>query len=432
MLRFWKKHDKKDTVPPIAHTGEGILAVHNDTLLHQLRLIDFTKQDLATLKSYQPRIKAHIQEITDVFYNNIMAIPALSPIIAERTTVERLKASLSKYLVSLFDGVIDEQSLAHKQKIAKIHYNIGLEPKWYMGTFHQLQQAMIYILTEPDSNRDECVAVYKTVGKLISLEIQIVLEEYEKENLRLRTAEHLLTKDDLKEKISAISHELATLTEGTSQSIEKIDRYTYRINTAIQKNVQAVAHIHHNAQHGQDDLSQLETMMATITEHTNEMAQLISQLDTSSTEIISIIALVKSIADQTNLLALNASIEAARAGEHGKGFAVVAQEVRKLAEQSTEAVEQITTLVQTSTSLTASAVDRIHHVEDSVTTSHQTSNEARNRFSKIATDLSNNRTQIGDVAKDIDKLGSTIRSIGIETTKVASTADALHQTASKL
>lgn len=71
----------------------------------------------------------------------------------------------------------------------------------------------------------------------------------------------------------------------------------------------------------------------------------ILQLEKNATEIEHIIQLVSSIADQTNLLALNASIEAARAGEHGKGFAVVAEEVRKLADGSSEAAHNITKLI---------------------------------------------------------------------------------------
>ena len=71
----------------------------------------------------------------------------------------------------------------------------------------------------------------------------------------------------------------------------------------------------------------------------------ILQLEKNATEIEHIIQLVSSIADQTNLLALNASIEAAHAGEHGKGFAVVAEEVRKLADGSSEAAHNITDLI---------------------------------------------------------------------------------------
>ena len=64
-------------------------------------------------------------------------------------------------------------------------------------------------------------------------------------------------------------------------------------------------------------------------------------LERKANDITNIVSLVSGISDQTNLLALNASIEAARAGEQGRGFAVVAEEVRKLAEQSQQAVKDI-------------------------------------------------------------------------------------------
>ncbi len=92
-----------------------------------------------------------------------------------------------------------------------------------------------------------------------------------------------------------------------------------------------------------------------------ETEGLISQLNEYSSQIGVITETITSIAAQTNLLALNAAIEAARAGEAGRGFAVVAEEVRKLAEQSSQGAQEVAALLSKVTASTASAVAAAQH-----------------------------------------------------------------------
>jgi methyl-accepting chemotaxis protein len=128
-----------------------------------------------------------------------------------------------------------------------------------------------------------------------------------------------------------------------------------------------------------------------------EVGKAINKVHESSMEIQVITQTIVQISSQTNLLALNASIEAARAGEEGKGFAVVAEEIRKLAEQTNQAVSKITGIVTRIESDSKSSVSKIEEVKDVSREQNIAVYETKKAFEKISKGLR-------DLSKMVDTL----------------------------
>lgn len=131
----------------------------------------------------------------------------------------------------------------------------------------------------------------------------------------------------------------------TTAAIEQISASIEEVSANAQTSANQASQALEEAQQGNASVTKAVAQMDKIEQTVGESAAVIETLGERSKEIGQIVDTISSIAGQTNLLALNAAIEAARAGEHGKGFAVVAEEVRKLAEQSQEAAEKISTLI---------------------------------------------------------------------------------------
>lgn len=194
--------------------------------------------------------------------------------------------------------------------------------------------------------------------------------------------------------VASLTEQTAAATERQSQTANTALSIVESITTGIRHGVdsaKATAEITGNtaaiAGNGNAAIATAIEQMSQIQAKTSDSAAVIAELGESSHEIGKISNVIAAIANQTNLLALNAAIEAARAGEQGRGFAVVAEEVRKLAEESQTAAQQITAIINEIQGRTELAVTTINANAAEAQKGAAIVNQAGAAFERIRTEI---------------------------------------------
>ncbi|WP_218162460.1 methyl-accepting chemotaxis protein [Alkalibacterium sp. 20] len=323
---------------------------------------------------------------------------------------------------------------------------IGKPLKEIAHNLNEIAKGNLTVKTQPTKRKDEIGTLIKA-SNAMQTELRHIITAVSQATNQVLSSSEELTQSTHEvgqgaEQIAITMQELASGSESqanyTSDLSENMNHFVQTIEASadqsdrIYKTSNDVKDLTEKGRGLMDDSVSQMQMIDKLVKHSVEG---VKELDNKSAKVSKLVSVIEGIAEQTNLLALNAAIEAARAGEQGKGFAVVAEEVRKLSEQVSHSVVDITNIVnsiQKESSTVAMNLENGYEQVAKGTTQIENTGETFNKISssvqsmglaikEISDKLKVNKTQTIEMNTSVEEIASVSEesAAGIEQTSAS-------------
>ncbi len=258
-------------------------------------------------------------------------------------------------------------------------------------------------LSQMADNNMDITITQNYIGDFIPIQMSI-----EKISQSLNDTLHqiVFSADEVSASSENVSSGAQVLSTGAAEQASAIDQLAASIES-LSKDVAANAN---DAQSANVTVSEVGSYIKESNKEMEELIHAMSNISHSSSEIQKIVKTIEDIAMQTNLLSLNASIEAARAGAAGKGFAVVADEIRELAAKSAEAVNQTTSLIESSQKAVEDGIEIADNTAKSLVTVVKGSEEILSSMDKISNASQNQKIVLEQITENVDLISNVVQS----------------------